>query len=92
MKLRTSVFSVIVVVVFLCVLDKHVFGEVGCHDSCSLVYEPVCGDNGQEHVRFNSLCELERANSCNNRGRLFTDFEVISDPQCRPRQTYTPPT
>uniref|UniRef100_E2J795 Salivary secreted kazaltype proteinase inhibitor n=1 Tax=Triatoma matogrossensis TaxID=162370 RepID=E2J795_9HEMI len=88
MRLNTSVFSVVVIAVFLCVLDKHVFGEVACSDPCPLAYDPVCGDNGEEHVRFNTRCELERTNSCNNRGQ----FNEIPIDQCKPRQAFTPPT
>uniref|UniRef100_A0A023FB27 Putative salivary kazaltype proteinase inhibitor n=1 Tax=Triatoma infestans TaxID=30076 RepID=A0A023FB27_TRIIF len=87
MRYSTSVFSVVVIAVFLCMLDKHVFGEVGCSDSCPLKYEPVCGFNGDEYVLFNNDCELERTNSCNNRGH----FELVEG-ECKTRQAFTAPT
>uniref|UniRef100_E2J792 Salivary kazaltype proteinase inhibitor n=1 Tax=Triatoma matogrossensis TaxID=162370 RepID=E2J792_9HEMI len=87
MRFSTSVFSVVVIAVFLCMLDKPVLAEVRCDSSCPLEYNPVCGYNGQEYVRFVTMCDLERTNSCKNRG----EFKVIEG-ECPTRQAFTPPT
>uniref|UniRef100_A0A0V0G4J9 Putative salivary secreted kazaltype proteinase inhibitor n=2 Tax=Triatominae TaxID=70999 RepID=A0A0V0G4J9_TRIDM len=81
MKLSSSVLSVVVIAVFLCMLDKHVFGdEVECNTDCGDKYEPVCAQPSDEEKfeTFKNLCELDKAMKCNDE----KTWKFVSEGEC----------
>uniref|UniRef100_E2J793 Salivary secreted kazaltype proteinase inhibitor n=1 Tax=Triatoma matogrossensis TaxID=162370 RepID=E2J793_9HEMI len=67
MRLTTSVLSVVVIAVFLCMIDKHVFGEeVECTTVCSEEYKPVCAQPTarEEFQTVRNQCGLDRLKKC----------------------------
>jgi hypothetical protein len=35
-----------------------------CPKACTYIYLPVCGFNGQEHIKFGNQCQMESMNEC----------------------------